>query len=640
MSQALTSFYLSESLVSLADACERPVRIASNVMFKIALLLLALMSLPILADIAGRSLFNTPLHGMIELEELCMVLLLFLCLPMTEMHKSHIAIDFLTKKWKLWVNNLLEVAFTVISCGFLVLAGWWAFRQAGLKAANYTPELFIPIWPFLALVGTSMFITAVIAFLNGLRSAASMVKQSRGAWISLGLFLGLLVLAAPIWLPALGLGFSRTAMGVGGWLLMVALIFLRLPLAYAMGIVGAVGLCLISKTNAAGLVMVGIAPYNAMTSFVLVSVPLFILMGEITSNSGISTDLFEAASIWMGRLPGGLAVAAVSGCAGFAAICGESLPTAVTMSSVALPEMKRMKYDDAVACGPLAAGGTLGILIPPSIGFIFYSIVTEQSVGMLFMAGVIPGLMLAGLFILTIIFKAMSNPALAPSAGKTTWAQKFASLSKVVGFLIIFLIIIVGLMTGLMNPTEASGIGCLGALLVAVLRRRFSVRKFIESLEETIKISARLLFILASVGILGYFLALTHLPSTMGDWIVGMGGNRYVTLGIVIAIWVALGCVMNVIPMILLTLPAIYPTIEMLGFDPIWFGVLSVIVMEMGQLTPPVGIVCFAVSSVGKVPLETVFRGMLPYFGCMWAMVILLLTFPELATWLPNYLFR
>lgn len=631
---------MSNAILSLADACEKPLRLLTRVMFLISLAILAFMPVPIIADIAGRELAGVAVPGVIELEELCMVLLLFLALPTAEITKTHIAIDFLTKKFPDWVNETLDTAYSVITAGFLFIAGYWAWQQAILKSANTSAELFIPITPFLMLVGVSMYITACIAIVKGFRALGALMSRGRGFLGVVAILAGLLIVTIPWWFPILGIKLDRSVLGVSGWLAMLLLLFLRLPLAYSMGVIGMVGLCLVSKTNASGLAMVGIAPYNAMISFVLVSVPLFVLMGEITSKSGISRDLFEAASIWLGRMPGGLAISAIAGCAGFAAICGESLPTAVTMSSVALPEMQRLHYDDSLASGALAAGGTLGILIPPSIGFIFYSVVTEQSVGMLFMAGIFPGLILTLLFIISILFTTIRDPSKGPAGGKSTWAQRWSSLRKVIGFAIIFLIIIVGIMTGLMNPTEASGIGCAGALLVAVGRRRLSLTQFIHSLEDTMRISSRLLFILAGVGILGFFLALTHLPTNLGEWIVDLGLSRYATLFIIICIWVALGCVMNVIPMILLTLPALFPTIEMLEFDPIWFGVIAVIVMEMGQLTPPVGIVCFAVSSVGGVPLEKVFKGVLPFFISMWIVVILVIIFPGIATWLPNYLFR
>ena len=618
---------------------ERVLGVVAAWQFRLAMAVMGFMPFPIAVDIIGRTCFHAPLPGCMEIEEFCMVLLLFLSLPFTELSKTHISIDFLTKNLPEWQQKLLDVAFSFMSCVFLFTASWWAVLQAQLKADITTAELLIPIWPFMLVVAMGMALAGLISFMHLLRNMADVLQAGHGAWMLLVLVLAVVFVSLPLLLRGLGVRVGKTELGVVGWLVMLVLLFLRFPLAYAMGLTGMLGLCLVSRNMAADLSIVGVAPYSSMMSFVLVSVPLFVLMGEITSKSGISRDLFEAAACWMGRVPGGLAMSAVAGCAGFAAICGESLPTAVTMSSVALPEMQRMHYRNDLSCGALAAGGTLGILIPPSVGFIFYSIVTEQSVGRLFMAGMVPGLLLALLFILSILLIVLRDRNAAPAGPRTTMIEKLRSLRRVLGFTFIFLVIILGIMTGLMNPTEASAIGCLAALVIAVAGRRFTMAMLRESFVETMKIVSRLLFILAGVAILGYFLALTRLPSHMADWIGGLGLPRYVTLFVILLIWVALGCVMNVIPMILLTLPALYPTIEMLGFDPIWFGVLAVIVMEMGQLTPPVGIVCFAVSSVGKVPLEVVFKGIMPFFICMWLLVILLLVFPQIALWLPDLLF-
>lgn len=626
-------------LEGLAGAMERVLGVVADWQFRLAMAVMGFMPFPIAIDIIGRTCFHAPLPGCMEIEEFCMVLLLFLSLPFTELSKTHISIDFLTKNLPEWQQKLLDVAFSFMGCVFLFTASWWAVLQAQVKADITTAELLIPIWPFMLVVALGMALAGLVSFMHLLRGMAEVLRAGHGGRMLLALLLAAVFVSLPLLLRGLGVRVGKTELGVVGWLAMLVLLFLRFPLAHAMGLTGMLGLCLVSRNMSAGLSIVGVAPYSSMMSFVLVSVPLFVLMGEITSKSGISRDLFEAASCWMGRVPGGLAMSAVAGCAGFAAICGESLPTAVTMSSVALPEMQRMRYRNDLSCGALAAGGTLGILIPPSVGFIFYSIVTEQSVGRLFMAGMVPGLLLALLFIVSILVIVLRDRDAAPAGPRTTMVEKLRSLRKVLGFTFIFLVIILGIMTGLMNPTEASAIGCLAALVIAAAGRRFTMAMLRESFVETMKIVSRLLFILAGVAILGYFLALTRLPSHMADWISDLRLPRYVTLFVILLIWVALGCVMNVIPMILLTLPALYPTIEMLGFDPIWFGVLAVIVMEMGQLTPPVGIVCFAVSSVGKVPLGVVFRGIMPFFLCMWLLVALLLVFPQIALWLPNLLF-
>ncbi|MBO4318693.1 MAG: TRAP transporter large permease subunit [Mailhella sp.] len=630
---------MSSLFKSIADGMNTVLQAAAKWQFKIALLILGLMPFPIAIDIIGRTMFRSPLPGCMEIEEFCMVLLLFFSLPFTEYSRTQISIDFITKYFSKTVNTALDVAYKLMAAVFLFTAAYWAVQQAITQSAITTAELLIPIWPFLIVVALGMTVAGFISLMQLFYAMAELSEQRKGLLIPIMLLAAAALCSCPLWMKYFGIKISKSNLGVIGWTLMLALLFLRFPLAHSMGLIGMLGLCLVNRNLAAGLSLVGIAPYNAMMNFVMVSVPLFVLMGEVTSKSGISRDLFEAASTWLGRVPGGLAMSAVAGCAGFAAICGESLPTAVTMSSVALPEMQHMKYRDDLSCGALAAGGTLGILIPPSVGFIFYSVVTEQSVGRLFMAGMIPGLILAGMFMLIIFFTALHDPAAAPAGPSTTFGEKLRCLRKVIGFTFIFLVIILGIMTGLMNPTEASAIGCLAAFIIAALGRRLNLTLVKESFEETMKIVSRLLYILAGVGVLGFFLAQTKLPTNMASWIAGLGFSKYVTLAIILLIWVALGCVLNVLPMIMLTLPALFPTVEMLGFDPIWFGVVAVIVMEMGQLTPPVGIVCFAVSSVGNVPLPTVFKGILPFFICMWLLVLLLIFCPQIATWLPDMLF-
>ncbi len=630
---------MSTIFKSIADGMNAILQAVAKWQFRFAMLILGLMSFPIAIDIIGRTMFRSPLPGCMEIEEFYMVLLLFFSLPFTEYTKTHISIDFITKYFPDTVNKALDVAYKLMGAVFLLTAAWWAVKQAQTQSAITTAELYLPIWPFLLVVALGMAAAGFISVMHMFYAMAELCERRKGWLIPVMLLAAAALCTCPIWMKYFGLRLSKTSLGIIGWSLMLALLFLRFPLSHSMGLVGMLGLCLVNRNMAAGLGLVGIAPYNSMMNFVMVAVPLFVLMGEVTSKSGISRDLFEAASTWLGRIPGGLAMSAVAGCAGFAAICGESLPTAVTMSSVALPEMQRMNYRNDLSCGSLAAGGTLGILIPPSVGFIFYSVVTEQSVGRLFMAGMIPGLLLAGMFMLVIFFTALRDPSAAPAGPSTTFVQKLRSMRKVLGFTFIFLVIILGIMTGLMNPTEASAVGCLAAFLIAGLGKRLNLTLIKESFVETMKIVSRLLFILAGVGVLGFFLAQTRLPTNMASWIAGLGFSKYVTLVIILLIWVALGCVLNVLPMIMLTLPALFPTVEMLGFDPIWFGVLAVIVMEMGQLTPPVGIVCFAVSSVGNVPLPTVFKGILPFFICMWLLVVLLIFFPHLATWLPDLLF-
>jgi tripartite ATP-independent transporter DctM subunit len=413
-----------------------------------------------------------------------------------------------------------------------------------------------------------------------------------------------------------------------------------MPIGFGMAIAGLLGMFVVYQNVGSALGMLAIASYAKGSHYMFTVVPLFILMGQFAYHSGISEDLFRTGRVWMGRLPGGLAMSSVAGCAGFAAVCGDSLATAVTMGTVALPSMKENKYDISLATGSLAAGGTLGILIPPSAAFIFYAIVTEESIGELFMAGILPGAMLTSIFLLIIFLRTSLNPQLAPPGPSSTLREKIISLKGVLGMLILFLLIMGGILGGIFSPVEGGAVGAVGAFIYAGIKKRLSMAMIKESLFDTLAITCKLLMILIGVGILGYFLAATRLPFEMAEFITGLDVNRYIVFAGVIAMFVLLGCVLNVIPMILLVLPTVFPTITALGFDPIWFGVVCVLVMEMGQITPPIGVNVFAISSVSHdVPMEKIFSGILPFFIGMIFCVLLLVVFPDIALFLPRMFF-
>lgn len=444
----------------------------------------------------------------------------------------------------------------------------------------------------------------------------------------------------PWYVTSLSLKISGLALGGLGVLLMFILMLLGMPIGYSMATVGYLGLLLVRKNAVAALSMMGIAPYYSTASYVLTVVPLFILMGELALYSGISNDLFDTANKWLGKLPGGLAMSAVAGCAGFAAVCGDSMATAVTMGTVSLPEMKKKNYDASIATGCLAAGGTLGILIPPSVGFIFYAIITEESVGKLFIAGIIPGIILALMFIFSIYLYAKKYPERVPRGEAYTMKEKLISLKGVIGMLFLFVLILGGILGGFFSPTEGGAVGAVGSFLIALARRRLTKERLIKSFQSAAIITSKLLLILIGVGILGYFLAATQLPFKLADVVTGLPVGRYAIFAAVCILYIILGALMNVIPMIMLTLPAIFPSILALGFDPIWFGVVIVILMEMGQITPPVGVNVYAISStVPEVPMATIFKGIVPFLICMILLVIILTIFPQIALFLPNLLF-
>jgi tripartite ATP-independent transporter DctM subunit len=424
--------------------------------------------------------------------------------------------------------------------------------------------------------------------------------------------------------------------GLVGFLFLFLLMFLRIPVGFAMALVGLAGFGLLTSWGAA-LNLLARDFFATFGSYNLTVIPLFLLMGQVAYYTGISSRLFNAAHKFLGHLPGGLAIATLGACAGFSAICGSTSATAATMASVALPEMKKYRYDAALATGVVAAGGSLGILIPPSTIFIVYGIMTEQSVGRLFMAGVLPGIVLTLMFTATIIVWTRVHPGACIAAPKASLRERFASLKGVVETFILFILVMGGLFVGLFTPTEAAGIGALGTIAIALAGRHLSRRHFLQALYETTRISCMILVIVAGATVFGHFLAVTTIPTSVGQWVAGLSWPPFLIIGMVMLIYVLLGCLMDTLAMIMLTIPVFYPVVTALGFDPIWFGVVIVLVGEMGVITPPVGINVYVVAGIARdVPLQVIFRGAAHMMLALLLTAVLLILFPALALYLPG----
>ena len=424
--------------------------------------------------------------------------------------------------------------------------------------------------------------------------------------------------------------------GIVGFALLIALMFLRIPVAFVMAMVGFVGFGWLVSWPAA-LSLLARDFFSVFSSYNLTVIPLFILMGQVAHYSGISGRLFNAAHKFIGHLPGGLAMATIGACAFFAAICGSTTATSATMATVALPQMKKFNYDPALATGVVAAGGTLGILIPPSTIFIIYGIMTEQSVGKLFVAGVLPGILLAALFALVILVWSRLQPGLCALAPKSTWREKFASLAGVTETIALFFIVMGGLFVGLFTPTEAAGIGALGTYVIALIGRNLTWRSFVRSLSETVRISCMIMAIVAGATVFGHFLAVTTIPTEVGAWVAGLPVPPVVVMALIIVTYLFLGCLMDSLAMIMLTIPVFYPVVTTLGYDPIWFGVIIVMVGGMGVITPPVGINVYVVAGIARdVPLHIIFKGSAYLMCAMIILTALLIIFPQIALWLPG----
>ncbi|MBF0452554.1 MAG: TRAP transporter large permease [Candidatus Magnetomorum sp.] len=429
---------------------------------------------------------------------------------------------------------------------------------------------------------------------------------------------------------------SPTLIGMIGFIILLALIFSQMPVGFAMAMVGFCGFAFIVSWDAA-LSLIVRDIFEVFASYNLTVIPLFVLMGQIAYHAGISTRLFHVAYRFIGHWPGGMAIATIGACAGFSAICGSTNATAATMTAVTLPEMRKYHYDDGLAAGVIAAGGSLGILVPPSVIFIIYGIMTEQSIGKLFMAGVLPGILLTVLFIIAIIITTHLNPKLAPRGPKTGWKEKMASLSGLIETLILFLMVMGGLFTGFFTPTEAGGMGAFGALTIALIRQNIRFSGMVQALFETTRISCMIMVIVAGATIFGHFLAITRIPYDIAGWVAGFQLPPYCIMGMIILVFLLGGCFIDSLALIMLTVPIFYPVVQSLGYDPMWFGVIIVLVTQIGVITPPVGINVYVVSGVARdIPLQVIFRGVIPLLLALLVCTMLMIPFPQIALFLPQ----
>ncbi len=426
------------------------------------------------------------------------------------------------------------------------------------------------------------------------------------------------------------------ATGIVGCAVLVCLMFLRMPVGFVMAVVGVLGFGHLVSWNAS-LHLLARDFFGVLNAYNLTVIPLFVFMGQVAHYAGISGRLFHAANKFLGHLPGGLAIATIGACAGFSAICGSTSATAATMASVALPHMQRYRYDPALATGVVAAGGSLGILIPPSTIFIVYGIMTEQSVGKLFMAGILPGILLSLLFIAAVVVWVKLKPDLCEAAPRATWRERLASLPGVVETFALFVLVMGGLFVGFFTPTEAASVGAAGTLAIALAGRNLSWRHFVLSLNETTRISCMIMVIVAGATVFGHFLAVTTIPASIGQWVSSLPLPPWVIMGMVVLSYLLLGCLMDSLAMIMLTIPIFFPVVTALGFDPVWFGVMIVVVAEMGVITPPVGINVYVVAGVARdVPLQVIFRGTMRLLLAELVLAALLILIPGLATFLPS----
>jgi tripartite ATP-independent transporter DctM subunit len=429
---------------------------------------------------------------------------------------------------------------------------------------------------------------------------------------------------------------STDAVALLGFVALFVLMLLRVPVGMAMGLVGVTGYSYLVGPGPA-LKLVGQTSMRTVTDYTFGVIPMFMLMGALVSVSGVSRELFRAANSMIGHLRGGLGVATVVACGGFAAICGSSVATAATFSSVDYPEMRRFGYPQSFATGVIAAGGTLGAMLPPSTVLAVYAILTQQDIGKLFMAGIVPGLLAMLMYVLTIVVIVRVKPGWLPRGEARAWSERAAELKNVWAPIVLFLFVIGGLYGGFFTPTEAGGVGASGAFILGVLRGRLDRAKIREALLSATRTAAAVFTVLIGALLFGYFLTITQSPQKLTEFLTGLGVGRYGVLALIMVMYLVLGCLMDAMAMIILTVPIIYPVIVHLGFDPIWFGIIIVMTVELGLIHPPVGMNVFVIKSVVKdVSFTTIFKGVLPFVATDILRLVILIAFPAIALWLPG----
>ena len=422
---------------------------------------------------------------------------------------------------------------------------------------------------------------------------------------------------------------------IGIGVLLLAL-FIGIPIAFALALVGVLGLCLLVGPTAA----LGILPrdiFEEFYSYPLTVITMFVLMGSYAFASGMGKRSYDTSHTVLGHLPGGLAIASVAAATAFGAVCGSAAATAATIGKIALPEMKHYKYGDTLATGCVASSAGLGILVPPSSAFIVYGVLTEQSIGKLFVSGIFPALILAALFTVAIVLACLRNPALAPPGARTSWKEKVISFAGLSDTLILFVVTMGGLFTGWFSPTQAGAVGAGGTLLIGIARRQLDWQEFLMATKDGLVIACMVLCLIAGATVFGHFMALSTVTTSLLQWMTGLPLPPIGILAIMSAVFFIFGCFIDTMPLIVILVPLFFPVVTAFGFDPIWFGVIIVLLAAVGLITPPVGVAAFVVKGVAQdVPLESIFKGVLPFIAAYVLTLAIVMIFPQVATFLPS----
>lgn len=624
-----------ERALSATHKSERLFEIIASISSSLVLIIGCIIFL----DVILRFTLGFSLKGVTQITGLGMVVAVFFTIAYAQQEKAHVSIDILTMKLstrgKVVVNNILYL----LSLEILILTAWQSFKYAQYTAAGNISilQLNIAMWPFAAIVpfGFAMLILMIIRdtlsnIVEGLKIqlGSQLWVLSFGIFILISIGMILLILSAP-------LNVDLPTFGVIGIVAIILLFLSGMPISFLLLLFSFLLLASI-KGPKATLNMLGYLPFRVIDSYVWAVIALFVMMGYLISAARFGRDLYDSAYKWFGHLHGGLAQTTIAVSTAFAAVVGDVISSTLTFGTVALPEMRRYKYSDSLSTGSICFGATLGPMIPPSVTFIVYGLVTNQSIGKLFIAGIIPGLMLAIAAMIYVLITCKLKPKIGPQGPAIPFKEKVISLRFIWPVFVLFIIVIGGIYGGIFTPNEAGGIGLTGALIIGLIMKRFKWQAFSKLLLETGRLIGMLFPIVIGALLLGYFIAASKVSIVMETVLTGENMPQIITIVIICLIFLFLGCFMDAIVIIMITVPIFYPVIIKMGYDPIWFGVLVALLVNLGMITPPFGVICFALKGVTDISLNSIFRGVIPFIIITLVVTALIIAFPKMVTFLPN----
>ncbi|MFC1910941.1 TRAP transporter large permease subunit [Chloroflexota bacterium] len=588
-------------------------------------------------DVFMRYVFNQPLAASIEITAFMMVIVVFFGVALTQLSKAHVTMDLLTAKLPKKPQLVLEAFSTFISLVIIILVAKQTILN-GMTTVYMTPILRIPLNPFILIASFGIVLLILMLIRDYFNNVANSLRHGGHLWILL-ILIPAAVFGIFTWfaLTRPHLDLSLPAWGVIGVVVMLVFFTTGMPVAFTLFGVGLVFIMFLRGTEPA-MVMLGKVWYDTVSNYGWSPIMFFMLMGYICFECRFGEDLFRMGQRFLGHLKGGLAMGTTVACTAFGAVVGDTLSGTITMTAIGLPEMKKYRYNEKLAIGTLATSGTIGQLIPPSIGFILYAVLADQSVGDMFMAGVFPGLLCCGLYMLIIFIICSIKPSLGPSTPSARWIERAGSLKGAGPIFLLFILVIGGIYAGIFTPTEGGGIGAFGSIAIGLAMRRLNWKRFTSALAEAAKYVAMCFTILGGAIFFGYFVVQSQLPMAMANYVAGLLVTSLVVMIVIILIYFILGCFLPAIPMILITVPIFLPIAIVQGWNLVWFGVIIVLMMNMACITPPFGINLFVIKGVAKVPIGEVYSGVWPFVGGLIAVIILIIAFPAIATWLPNLL--